>query len=98
MIIPLTNYIILLFFILFSVPAKCEQSFEYSKSNDTSNNNVIVDKDASPSVTVPQKSRKPHGMNQEDLQNESTELGILYSAKAFVQLVTNPFIGPITHR
>ncbi|XP_064097959.1 synaptic vesicular amine transporter-like isoform X2 [Macrobrachium nipponense] len=38
------------------------------------------------------------GMNHEDLVNENVEVGLLFCSKAFVQLITNPFIGPLTHR
>ncbi|XP_050703680.1 synaptic vesicular amine transporter-like [Eriocheir sinensis] len=37
-------------------------------------------------------------MNHEDLVNENVEVGLLFCSKAVVQLITNPFIGPLTHR
>ncbi|KAK4299515.1 hypothetical protein Pmani_028197 [Petrolisthes manimaculis] len=39
-----------------------------------------------------------HKMNHEDLVNENVEVGLLFCSKAVVQLLTNPFIGPLTHR
>uniref|UniRef100_A0A6A7G1Z0 Synaptic vesicular amine transporter n=1 Tax=Hirondellea gigas TaxID=1518452 RepID=A0A6A7G1Z0_9CRUS len=42
--------------------------------------------------------RTIHGINHEDLQKENVPLGIMYSAKALMQLFTNPFIGPLTYR
>ncbi|XP_077992280.1 synaptic vesicular amine transporter-like [Glandiceps talaboti] len=34
----------------------------------------------------------------EDLKNENVEVGLLFASKAFVQLVSNPFVGPLTNR
>ncbi|XP_030749437.1 synaptic vesicular amine transporter-like, partial [Sitophilus oryzae] len=31
------------------------------------------------------------------LVQETVEVGMLFASKAFVQLVTNPFVGPLTH-
>ncbi|BET01851.1 Solute carrier family 18 (Vesicular [Nesidiocoris tenuis] len=33
-----------------------------------------------------------------DLQDESVSVGLMFASKAFVQLITNPFVGPLTHR
>ncbi|XP_030767284.1 synaptic vesicular amine transporter isoform X2 [Sitophilus oryzae] len=32
------------------------------------------------------------------LVQETVEVGMLFASKAFVQLVTNPFVGPLTHK
>ena len=34
----------------------------------------------------------------EELSGETVELGILLASKALVQMITNPFIGPLTNR
>ena len=34
----------------------------------------------------------------EELSQETVSLGILLASKAFVQMITNPFIGPLTNR
>ncbi|XP_078420784.1 synaptic vesicular amine transporter isoform X3 [Cetorhinus maximus] len=34
----------------------------------------------------------------QDLLNENVQVGLLFASKATVQLVTNPFIGPLTNR
>jgi DHA1 family solute carrier family 18 vesicular amine transporter 1/2 len=34
----------------------------------------------------------------EELLQENVEVGVMFASKAFVQLFTNPFIGPITNR
>ncbi|XP_018019149.1 synaptic vesicular amine transporter-like isoform X2 [Hyalella azteca] len=63
-----------------------------------------LDFTASPApTTVVQNStaepqRKLHVMNDADLKKENIPLGLMLSAKAFTQLVTNPFIGPLTYR
>lgn len=33
-----------------------------------------------------------------DLLNENVQVGLLFASKATVQLITNPFIGPLTNR
>lgn len=34
----------------------------------------------------------------EDLVHETVAVGMLFASKAFVQLVANPFVGPLTHK
>uniref|UniRef100_A0A8C2CU33 Solute carrier family 18 member 2 n=1 Tax=Cyprinus carpio TaxID=7962 RepID=A0A8C2CU33_CYPCA len=49
------------------------------------------------SVTPPQnKSDCPKADDQ--LLNENVKVGLLFASKATVQLITNPFIGPLTNR
>lgn len=33
-----------------------------------------------------------------DLVQETVEVGIMFASKAFVQLLANPFVGPLTHK
>ncbi|KAL0169964.1 hypothetical protein M9458_034560, partial [Cirrhinus mrigala] len=48
------------------------------------------------SVTPPQnKSDCPKADDQ--LLNENVKVGLLFASKATVQLITNPFIGPLTN-
>ncbi|CAN9500159.1 unnamed protein product [Ophioblennius macclurei] len=55
---------------------------------------------------VPQTTAKPGGLqNSSDcpqssktLVNENVKVGMLFASKATVQLLTNPFIGPLTNR
>lgn len=42
----------------------------------------------------PEKMEKRH----KDLMEENVEVGIMFASKAFVQLVANPFVGPLTHK
>ncbi|KAK8397377.1 hypothetical protein O3P69_004833 [Scylla paramamosain] len=70
------------------------------------NTTSIANKPASPpppltSAAPTPARRRPvggHKMNHEDLVNENVEVGLLFCSKAVVQLLTNPFIGPLTHR
>lgn len=34
----------------------------------------------------------------QDLMEENVEVGIMFASKAFVQLIANPFVGPLTHK
>ncbi|CAH1175576.1 unnamed protein product [Phaedon cochleariae] len=44
----------------------------------------------------------PEAMGRElrhkDLVQETVEVGMMFASKAFVQLLANPFVGPLTHR
>lgn len=33
-----------------------------------------------------------------ELINENVEVGIMFASKAFVQLLANPFVGPLTNK
>ena len=33
-----------------------------------------------------------------ELEQENEEVGIMFASKAFVQLLANPFVGPLTNR
>lgn len=33
-----------------------------------------------------------------DLVGETVQVGMMLASKAFVQLVANPFVGPLTHK
>ncbi|XP_074641109.1 synaptic vesicular amine transporter-like [Tubulanus polymorphus] len=50
-------------------------------------------------LTVTRKSGKLSAEERhEELSNENLEVGLLFASKAIVQLLTNPFIGPLTNR
>jgi len=40
----------------------------------------------------------PEELKHRELMNENVETGFMFASKAVVQLITNPFIGPLTHR
>lgn len=34
----------------------------------------------------------------DELVGETVEVGLMFASKAFVQLLANPFVGPLTHK
>ncbi|XP_006815467.1 synaptic vesicular amine transporter-like [Saccoglossus kowalevskii] len=46
-------------------------------------------------VTDDAYTRSSYG---QDLRDENVEVGLLFASKAFIQLIANPFIGPLTNR
>lgn len=40
----------------------------------------------------------PEVQRHEDLVGETVAVGIMFASKAFVQLLANPFVGPLTHK
>ncbi|XP_042856138.1 synaptic vesicular amine transporter-like [Penaeus japonicus] len=52
----------------------------------------------SSTTTAPLRGSELLGMNHDDLVSENVEVGLLFCSKAVVQLITNPIIGPLTHR
>ncbi|XP_023336556.1 synaptic vesicular amine transporter isoform X1 [Eurytemora carolleeae] len=40
----------------------------------------------------------PDEMKHRELLEENVETGFMFASKAVVQLITNPFVGPLTHR
>ena len=49
-------------------------------------------------LTAAAAAAKLAKLKHQELLNENVEVGVMFAAKAFVQLVTNPFIGPLTNR
>uniref|UniRef100_A0A8C8F1C6 Major facilitator superfamily (MFS) profile domain-containing protein n=1 Tax=Oncorhynchus tshawytscha TaxID=74940 RepID=A0A8C8F1C6_ONCTS len=53
----------------------------------------------STSALTPHNSTEPDCPKADDqLLNENVKVGLLFASKATVQLITNPFIGPLTNR
>uniref|UniRef100_A0A4W5ND98 Solute carrier family 18 member 2 n=1 Tax=Hucho hucho TaxID=62062 RepID=A0A4W5ND98_9TELE len=53
----------------------------------------------STSAVTPHNSTEPDCPKADDqLLNENVKVGLLFASKATVQLITNPFIGPLTNR
>ncbi len=53
--------------------------------------------------TAPAATELPHNSSEcpqspKKLLNENVKVGLLFASKATVQLITNPFIGPLTNR
>uniref|UniRef100_A0A8C7PGE9 Solute carrier family 18 member A2 n=1 Tax=Oncorhynchus mykiss TaxID=8022 RepID=A0A8C7PGE9_ONCMY len=54
---------------------------------------------SSTSALTPHNSTQPDCPKADDqLLNENVKVGLLFASKATVQLITNPFIGPLTNR
>ncbi|KAG7472944.1 synaptic vesicular amine transporter [Solea senegalensis] len=56
-----------------------------------------------PTMVVPTHQDLPHNssdcpQSNKRLLNENVKVGLLFASKATVQLITNPFIGPLTNR
>ena len=44
----------------------------------------------------PEQARMKH--RHKDLVEETVAVGIMFASKAFVQLLANPIVGPLTHK
>lgn len=74
-------------------PCPCEiynQSVNYSSTTVSSNENYNY------STLSPEDEEKR--LRHKDLVQETVQVGIMFASKAFVQLLANPFVGPLTHR
>ena len=49
---------------------------------------------STPATTVLSAEQRKH----RELVEENVEVGVMFASKAAVQLITNPFIGPLTNR
>ena len=56
---------------------------------------MVSDPDATFS---PEESKQRDEQFKADIRNESVAVGLMFASKAIVQLITNPFIGPLTNR
>lgn len=51
-----------------------------------------------PTSVTPPQNRSDCPKADDQLLNENVKVGLLFASKATVQLITNPFIGPLTNR
>ncbi|XP_076033755.1 synaptic vesicular amine transporter-like isoform X2 [Oratosquilla oratoria] len=72
-------------------------ALEPAPPNGTTPSPTTLDPDA-PHTPRPTISLKELRIKHDDLVKMNVEVGLMFSSKAFVQLITNPFIGPLTHR
>ena len=49
-------------------------------------------------IITQQEARHSLRWRHAELVNENVEVGLMFASKAVVQLITNPFIGPLTNR
>ncbi|XP_064107309.1 synaptic vesicular amine transporter-like [Macrobrachium nipponense] len=82
-------------------------STDVGGSNGTNHTPVLDSTDKGPtpraewsgnSADAPQNKTLHNTVLPQDIINENSWVGLLFSSKAFVQLIVNPFIGPLTSR
>ncbi|XP_061646806.1 synaptic vesicular amine transporter isoform X1 [Phyllopteryx taeniolatus] len=77
-----------------------DNTVRLSGSNSTARSTDVVVPTSTPAAAaaqLPQNSSDcPHSTSK--LINENVKVGMLFASKATVQLLTNPFIGPLTNR
>lgn len=71
----------------------CEPRHERTVSN-IDDENTITSTEYSTNFTT----LDPEAQRHEDLVGETVAVGIMFASKAFVQLLANPFVGPLTHK
>jgi hypothetical protein len=49
-------------------------------------------------IGTPAPTKKPRRSKHDELTDETVEVGVMFASKAFVQLMANPFVGPLTNR
>ncbi|RZC34511.1 synaptic vesicular amine transporter, partial [Asbolus verrucosus] len=63
-------------------------------SNDFDSNLTTLD----PIITTLDPEAEEKKMRHKDLVQETVQVGMMFASKAFVQLLANPFVGPLTHK
>ena len=56
-----------------------------------------LDEDEYPESTTAKISPEEK-MKHDELVKENVEVGVMFASKAFVQLIANPFVGPLTNK
>ena len=51
-----------------------------------------------PNVTVTESPWEWRARRHEDIVNENVAVGLMFASKAIMQLIANPFVGPLTNR
>ena len=49
-------------------------------------------------TTVYESSLQKKARRHEDILNENVAVGLMFASKAIMQLIANPFVGPLTNR
>ncbi|XP_026461685.1 synaptic vesicular amine transporter-like [Ctenocephalides felis] len=72
------------------------QSNNKCMTQTASNNNATLPPydNTTMSTESPQERQQRH----EELVGETVEVGLMFASKAFVQLIVNPIVGPLTHK
>ncbi|XP_071051011.1 synaptic vesicular amine transporter isoform X2 [Onthophagus taurus] len=69
------------------------------------NNNKVPDENFNdtlatiePTVNASVQLERDRQLRHQDLVEETVDVGMMLASKAFVQLIANPFVGPLTHK
>ena len=73
-----------------------DNTVKLSGSNSTTRSTNLVP--PTPAVTERSQNFSDCPQSTSKLLNENVKVGMLFASKATVQLMTNPFIGPLTNR
>lgn len=68
----------------------------YSSNDDYQDYGEMNENDLTPAQKVAWEAEKKR--KHAELMHETVEVGVMFASKAVVQLITNPFIGPLTNR
>ena len=66
--------------------------------NEINENLFYLDNVSTVFTTTLDPEQEEQKMRHHDLVQETVEVGMMFASKAFVQLLANPFVGPLTHK
>ncbi|XP_072288351.1 synaptic vesicular amine transporter [Eucyclogobius newberryi] len=72
--------------------------YDNSVKSSSSNSSLSTGPSPSPDPGPVQGNASDCPLSRSSLVNENVKVGLLFASKATVQLITNPFIGPLTNR
>ena len=73
-------------------------SYECEKGMSRKPSKEILDVLEATEATEEQLTERRRRDRHKDIVNENVAVGLMFASKAIVQLITNPFIGPLTNR
>ncbi|XP_074041192.1 vesicular monoamine transporter [Leptinotarsa decemlineata] len=76
------------------VPCPCQQ---FNQNIDNYSTTALNDAEYDNYTTLDPEAAVDE-LRHKDLVQETVEVGIMFASKAFVQLLANPFVGPLTHK
>uniref|UniRef100_UPI0037E9B4A2 synaptic vesicular amine transporter n=1 Tax=Semicossyphus pulcher TaxID=241346 RepID=UPI0037E9B4A2 len=79
-----------------SIVSLYDNTVRSSSSNATTSSAHLIP--AAPTAAAPPQNSSDCPRSTSMLLNENVKVGMLFASKATVQLITNPFIGPLTNR
>ncbi|CAH1373690.1 unnamed protein product [Tenebrio molitor] len=77
-------------------PNPCACTTKSPVVNNTSNDFDNITTTFATTTLDPEQEEKE--LRHKDLVQETVEVGMMFASKAFVQLLANPFVGPLTHK